>query len=388
MIVKELERNLSKLRVGHRAWFWWCAEADPPLLLSSLRADPGAEKLKAQRDRIAPSPGALQSSGIASVGPDGALTLGGAGLTAASLWQLASWARPLLATHPELAMLRGTRMVEIEGGYVIATHQDDALWEGFPEVVRPGSPQQTVERLDKLPPDRDAWFWATDAGPGHQPTLLLGSAWRDRDGSHFARQVVELRRQSPALGAQLRGILRKRKDDAVVFTAAQDVNHSLQILLPLLETPLGEALRGATVAELRDGVLRAAAPLVHEEGPNDAPSDASAQEQLLARFDHGDRLSFWFTAADNADRPLLLLAERMSDLKPLVSAHRGSGRSVRGIVERTRRGWLHFQVKQPYPDFIVMLADWTARHIGRHPGLSALIGARLTQSASITIKSG
>jgi hypothetical protein len=380
MTKNNLEQTLSSLRVGHRAWFWWCAEANPPLLLSSLLTDPGAASLRTQ---IAAAEAAIpawapRSSGIASVGPDGTLTLGGEGLSAAALWQLAGWARERLESQPRLARLRGTRMVELDDGYIIATHSDDSLWEGFPQVSSGGSIQQAAERLEKLSPGRDAWFWATDSGPGQQPGFALGPAWRDQDGSAFAAQVSELRRQSPTLGGQVEGVLRKSSDGVIVLTAARSVNESLKVLLSLLDTPLAALLDGATVAELRDGVICEAATLTRSARDDDS-ADLSQQEEALRAIRSGSQLAFWFTAADADGYPLLLLADSSAELKPKVLDRRGSGRSVRGIVEPTPRGWLHFQIKQPYPDLILSLAEWTSHHIRHHPGLGRLCGARLTQ---------
>ena len=52
---------------------------------------------------------------------------------------------------------------------------------------------------------------------------------------------------------------------------------------------------------------------------------------------------------------------------------------MRGVIAPSPRGWLHFQARRPYPDFIPALAGWTARHLTASPDLRRLVGARFTQ---------
>lgn len=375
-LIESLLEELGALRAGDRAWFWLCPALEglmPPLLLQPLRSDPEMAALRAQAVRQPVPVGARALVGLANVDAQGRLSLGGPGLSAAMLSALAGWAVRFVGAFPELARLKGTTMLNVVDGVVAERHDDPALWAALPDLPAPGTVAALGLRLSRLKPGRSAWFWITDTGPGGAPHAALGNPRRDPDGKLFAARVAEIRRQAPSTGAQLQGLLQVSADGRLSLTTATPLAEAQPIVQALLAAHGGvlAPLAEARLVQLRGGQVVAAEALAPGV---DLQKQASALGQLAA----GAPLRFWFTHQGADGQPLLLLDADSGALRDAARAARGTGGELRGKVEKTPRGWLHFQTKTDDTDFLAALAGWATGLAGQEPALAALRGARVT----------
>jgi hypothetical protein len=125
------------LPAGSRAWFWFCpevAEPHPPLSWEMLAI-------------------------------------------------LAEWASRHVDDHPGLARLKGASFLN-SNGVVLKKIEDDAVWAELPDATINGTIQQTAQRLTRLKPGRDFWFWMSDCA--HSPA----AAWRSPPRTTSARAVA------------------------------------------------------------------------------------------------------------------------------------------------------------------------------------------------------
>ncbi len=367
---------LNKLQAGQRAWFWLCLDVtgdDPPLLLTPLKTDARMDSLRAMYSNIALKPGSAVSMGIASVTPQGTLQLCGPHLSENTLLRLAHWAEQNIADHPELARLKGLALLNTADGMVTARHTDDEIWSELPDTVAPGTLAETALRLKKLKPGRNFWYWLTDRGPDDAPFLALGSTSRDPQGARFADHIQQLRRQSTERGAELNGVLRLTTAGNIVLTCEAPLQPAVAVLAALAREPGLSALQTARLIRMEGGQLAEVIVAQPDRGV-----DLSAQVTALSAVAEDAPVWFWFTAADQDGAPALLLSADRDALKGAVKSARGSGAELRGRVTLSSKGWLHFQARTPYTDFIPALAQWVSTHHTRWPGLTRLRDARLT----------
>ena len=371
--IESLLEGLEKLRPGYRSWFWLCRSSEGVvLLMESFRSDPKMAALRDRAAKVTVPLGGIVTMGIASVAADGTLKLGAPGLDRAGLDALASWAGENLAAYPGLARLKNTVFIQLINGAVFESFEQPQLWSDFPDPVVPGSIEDTARRLTGLKPGREFWYWMTDRGPGGVPFLALDPNKRDTSGAKFAGRIAELVRQSPAGGRSIRGLARMASG-GLALTTTGDLEVGVTILRLLIKThPSLTMLADARLVKTHNGRIVQTTTL--------SPAiDLSTQSSALKAMAEGQTLSFWFTDAAASGDAMLVIAEEPAGLKKAARAIGGSGRTVRGRLTTTPKGWLHFQTRQPYPDFIETLAHWAAVHHQSWPALARLAGARMSQ---------
>jgi len=385
--VDELTKPLSLLKTGERCWFWFCpqiVDPNPILLVQPFQTDPTMEKLQATASSLSPPMGAFISMGIMSVDLQGQLTLGGPGLTRRHLAQLASWADRHTSAHPALARLKNTTFINLNSsGEVQAVHKAPNLWSNLPDIVLPGTLAETAMRLGKLSVGRSCWFWLARNGPSDKPFLSLHPAKKDPQGAEFAKAVVLLRRQASRRGVEIRGLLRKIDPDSVLLITTDAIDEGHAILQELGEenADLKAALSACILIRTHNGRFAEVVLVGDDAADVDAVVgglDLSGQVAALDGLaDAGSKALFWFGISAEDDTPLLLLSTDRDALKGAVKGAGKASKSVRGQVVRSKKGWLEFRTRTPYPGFITALGGWCRAHRPQWPALKALTGARM-----------
>lgn len=373
---QQLAKTLRTLSVGERAWFWFCSTpeaVDTPLILSPLGDDPMMRTLRAQADLVARPPQAEVYAGLASLDADGAFSLGGPGLSADALPALAGWVLQNARSLPDLERLRDARFVRVDDGRVVARYADPELWLGLGAGPQPGSIEAAAAVLAAAAPKAPCWAWMTDRGPGGAPFLLLSPTTDDPSGEAFAATVAAARLRSPSLGKTFAGTLHKAPNGTpILSTPSGAAEHAPAILDALAGAhPALSPLRRARVFRIK-GERR----LEISRGP-DLSREVAA---LAALAGPDDRVGFFFTDGGEGHPAALVLAADPAALKEAARAlPTGAGsKSVRGLAVPSKAGWLEFRARGEYDGFVGELARWAAEHVGRHPGLRRLRGARMT----------
>ena len=102
------------------------------------------------------------------------------------------------------------------------------------------------------------------------------------------------------------------------------------------------------------------------------------EANVLAELTEG-KVWFWFAGAEQAGNAVLLLDADRGQLKSRARELEVTGAVLRGALKVSSKGWLEFQAKSAYPNFITELAAWAIHNVASTPGLSRLSGARFTQ---------
>jgi hypothetical protein len=76
---------------------------------------------------------------------------------------------------------------------------------------------------------------------------------------------------------------------------------------------------------------------------------------------------------------VLLLSDDRKAMSAAAKARRSNGPYARGQVRWSSKGYLEFRTKDTFDGFIAVLAGWVKAHRVGAAGLSALVGARMTQ---------
>lgn len=372
--IASLEQSLADLRSGQRVWFWCGPKTSaphPPLIIHPLSNDPQMSRLQDDILQIPRASGAEEFLGLGSVDASGTLHLGSAGASEAALRALAQWTAENIAAHPGLARLRNTRMLQLDGNQVTAIHRADALWSTLPTISLPGTMAHTADTLAALGSNEEAWFWMSASGPDGHPLLALEP--RTRSATDFTAIVAGLLLQSPAGAAGIKGVARMVAG-RLMLTTSDDID-GWQGILAALQSHRIPQLTGVGMLRISDGRVLAAEAF----GSPGTSADLSRPASILRDLAAGDRAWFWFTGAGSDGGPVLLLATERSELRPLIKATRSAGPACKGQLRRSKKGWLEFQTRDDYSDFIPQLAAWVATHQPQWPALEALIGARMTR---------
>ncbi|MFT5684973.1 MAG: hypothetical protein ACI8RZ_005918 [Myxococcota bacterium] len=374
--VEDVSKCIEQWLPGQRAWFWFCPEltdSQPVLAVRSLSEDARMTLLRADTEGLAPAT-SQPLVGLASADAQGAISLGGEGLTEAHLQRLSQWVKHNLSQYPALARLRDAEMVRIEDGVITERIRETSLWQGIPTVAAPGSLAETARRLSKLKAGHDFWYWMTTSGPGGRPFLTLGLRRRDPDGKAFVAQVRRAQRAAPAPGQTSQGVLRQLKNGELLFTSSEPVETGVAIVQALLvEAPESlSRLATAQVVQTRDGQF------VHSARPQ-APADLSRQVAVLEALSTDPAVLFWLSDGGTAGSPVLLLETDRAALKAAATPLASSGRSLRGQLRRSKSGWLELRSQKFWPEGLAVLATWVAEHQAAWPALAALRGVRMTQ---------
>lgn len=372
----QLSHTLQNLSVGERSWFWFCSATDAvetPLVLSPLRRDPMMHTLRAQVELIHRPAQSEAYTGLASINADGTIALGAPGVSTDALSALASWVLRNVRAFPDLERLRDACFVRIDGDRVVAQYDDPELWLGMDAGPQPGSIDEAAARLAAAPPLVPYWVWMTDCGPGNAPFMLLASTTDDPGGEAFASQISSVRLRSPALGKTFSGTLHQSSDGLPVLTTPSSTAEQAPAILDALTVahPGLSALQQARVFRIK-GQRRQEI----KRGP-DLTRELAALQALSGP---GHQIQFFFTNGGDGHPAALLLANEPAALKAAARAlvTGPNHESTRGRVVCSKAGWLEFRARGEFANFIGLLAEWTAQHIMRHPGLGRLRGARMT----------
>ena len=371
---------LSKLPVGHRVWFWFCPELsneDSILLLSSCKEDPSMTRLSHTTSHITLPFGALPITGFAAANPDGTIMFGSPLLDQTGLQRLANWTQSNYSAHQGLSRLKNASFIQIDmNGCVQARHSDESLWEALPSLVVPGTIEQAAKLIKKVRSGSNYWFWMAEKGPNGAPFLYLGSTKKDKEGSTFSSKVLDLRSQSPK-STTIQGVLRRLNDNRILFISPQEMteeNISLFNLLVHTHSNIIPDLASARLVQLHEGSFTR----IIGGDTTSKGVDLSKEEALLSNLDD-KKVWFWFTESSAEGTSVLLLDDDRKELKVRSQQVGHSGKRLHGHLRVSSKGWIEFQSKKSYPDFITDLGRWAIQHHTSAPGLHRLIGARMTQ---------
>ena len=89
------------------------------------------------------------------------------------------------------------------------------------------------------------------------------------------------------------------------------------------------------------------------------------EAEVLAELTEG-RVGFWFAGAEQAGNAVLLLDADRGQLKSRARELEVTGAVLRGALKVSSKGWLEFQAKSAYPNFITELAAWTVHNVASH----------------------
>lgn len=371
---------LSKLPVGHRVWFWFCPELsndESILLLSSCKEDPSMTTLSHIASKIPLPLGALPITGFAAANPDGTMMFGSPLLSRAGLERLADWTQSNYSIHKGLSRLKDASFIQVDRkGCVQARHADDSLWESIPSSIVPGTIAQAVQLIKKVRTGHNYWFWMAKTGPDGAPFLYLGSTKKDIGGSVFSSKVLELRRQSKK-GAMIQGVLRRLEDHRLLFISPQEITDEHSSLFHLVVETHSETipdLVSARLVQLHEGSFTR---IIGGEMTS-VVSDLSKEESLLSSLGE-KKVWFWFTESSADGTAVLILDDDRKNLKARAQAVGHSGKRLNGHLRVSSKGWIEFQSKKSYPNFIIDLGQWVMKNHSSAPGLVRLKGARMTQ---------
>jgi hypothetical protein len=247
-----------------------------------------------------------------------------------------------------------------------------------------GTLEESAMRLGRLRPGRACWFWLAQNGPSDKPFLSLHPSRKDPQGKAFASAVVRLRRQATQRGVEIQGLLRKTTKGAVVLTTNDAIGEGRAILQALCETSeaLREALSTCILARTQGGKFVQVVLVGGSAKDADDVAggvDLSGQAAVLEGLEEeGSKALFWFGVSAEEDTPMLMLSADRDALKAAVRGLGKPSKSVRGQVVRSKKGWLEFRTKTPYPGFINELGGWCRAHRSQWPALKSLTGSRMT----------
>jgi hypothetical protein len=366
--VRSLEKYLLSLQAGARSWFWFCPDcSDLPLLMEGFSNPNGMARLLERASSLTLPMGAHVTTGIAAVDGNGVLQFGGPMVGAELLAQLSAWVRSHVAEHPGLARLRGAQAIHVDSsGAVQGRFVDEALWEGIPKVMIPGSLGAAAQTLQDLSAGEDAWIWLSEGSS--EPVVVALPVASDPRAEALGPLVVSGRLRSGVRGAGLRGTARRLGSGALLVSTVDDLD------------ALGERLSAwlAALGEVRLVQLAEGQPIAGRRiGGVAVGEDLSAQITALQAIKDGATFVFWFTERASSGAPLLLLEESSSALKTLATKAATDAPAVRGQVTAARWG-IELRTSKPSPELLPALARWVGQHIDRWPGLDALVGARMT----------
>lgn len=295
MSLPDRERLLA-LAPGERAWFWFCPDATPDLVVRAVLEDPATAGLRAAVLLADVPVGAFHTLGLAQRGPDGVLVLAAPGLCPAhrgplgldatlvdvgadgvvrathpapapdpldalalgeSAWAWL-WRGPPLLSRPstdpdgrQLALRAQAAQPGIAGqiqrtagGLIFtSTHPAAVVWAHLPAAWVAEVDGDRIVRVSRPAGLRDVasgqgWFWLTDADAGGQPLLICGT-------SRPAVEVAAAASQGEGQGAAGRVSAPK---GWLHFETGTDLPGLLYLLAELaLQHPEGHLLAGARV---------------------------------------------------------------------------------------------------------------------------------------------
>ena len=375
--IRLLEQNLAALQAGQRLWFWCCPQADaphPPLLVRSLSQDPSMDLLRQDILRIPQSSDTQEFVGLGSIDSDGILHLGSSQASEEALHALVKWTMQNVEAHPGLARLRNTRMVRLDGERVAEVYQLDEQWSRLPELSLTGTMSDAAQRLAMMEEGSEAWFWLSARGPGSKPILSLMS--RVLDAKAFSSSVSNILLRSPRGARGIKGVARI-VNGKLILTTTDSIKDWKKIIKSISSDQGTQMPRLAEMGMLQivDGQIKAAEVL----GGTAPKADLSRQAEILSALSEEDRIWFWFAGATKSGGPLLLLETERDRLRPGIKAARAVGTTCKGRMRLSKKGWVEFQTREEYREFIPHLAGWVATHRSTWPAIERLLGSRMIQ---------
>lgn len=131
-LISEIATDLTALQQGDRFWFWLCPSLpsdESPLRVSSLRSDPGRERLEELVAWADVAPDAATFRGLGSVLEGGRMTFGAPSLGLDELQLLADWVDENLYEEPRLSSLSDASFFDVSpDGQIRDEARDPELW--------------------------------------------------------------------------------------------------------------------------------------------------------------------------------------------------------------------------------------------------------------------
>lgn len=357
--LETLSVQLQSLTLGQRAWFWICPDIEdlPFLLLAPFRGDPLAIELQKRISGARVPADAAPVIGLCAVGEDGVFRFAAPTASKPSLIALAGWVKDNADVYPAFRRLYGARMLLVdERMNVELTIDGPDLWEGVEPTIVPGSIQDTIQTIHTLVPGEQAWFWATNRGPGGRPFLLIEPV---RDGAKVRdlnRRVEGALRRSPALGTTVRGVIACGSDGILSVRT-----HSNERRANTVFRALGKPHR------FLRWMLR----------PRGVPGDdLSATVRVLSGLQTKDR-GFFFASLRPKEGEIVLFDTDKAGLKSQMKA--ASLTPAQGTVGRfrTREGGLDLAIHAEDPTLLPTVVCWVAQQQHQHTEIRRLIGSHL-----------
>ena len=382
--------TLNKLMVGDRFWFWFCSDVEkgfPLFMAKGTELDPDMNQLQNDAKGIPLKLGGIPMMGLGNVANDGHIQLSCTMGSKSTLAALSVWVKENVSLHPEFARLKNAELFNISAqGLVRSIHKDDNLWSGVPDIIARGSLAESAQRLTKLKPEQNYWFWLAEKGPGDDPFLLLGPSKRDTEAESFVNQIVALRGRATGLGTEIKGVVQMSTGGTLLFSTEDDITECSSIMTALVnsEPTLTASLNNALVLHKKGAkidqtfILSLPSAPVSKSKPKSKAKDLSNQVEVLGALkSEDDKALFWMCTVSGTTH--LILSTDKDALKSSVKALGAAEKSIRGQVVVSSSGWLGFRIRSPYPGFLDELIEWTRSNHSDWPDLLRLKGARVMQ---------
>ena len=371
---KSTAEQLGKLEAGERAWFWCCPYVEdgfPILLVHPLSSDPKMHALRKDIQAIQRPDWSESASGILQMGEDGRCRFTSSKGSDEFIEALAEWVVENQKEHPSLALLYDAvyNLVNDEGT-VVEIFQDNTLWDDVVQIAVPGTLSESANFLRTMEPNKDAWFWMSDKGPGGY-FLALQSVEDDPEGKAFSERVRNLRLRSGEKGMVVRGVARRNDEGVFVLTTTEQAKGWQKIISHFLAT-YGAAFQVLKTTRLMQMKNKKVVGLTALQPWH----DLSTQVATIRRLKKEKKALFWFTSSAANKKPLLLLDYDKDNIKKDADRAGGDGKVLRGRITLERR-YVAFHLKKPVRQFLTLLAQWVIENHSQWSTLRRLRGSRL-----------
>ena len=380
--IGSLETTLGNLSAGDRAWFWFCSQIkdEHPFLMITPFSSGSPESMYDAAGTIPLEPGVIPAVGVAAVGSDGRLGMASMFVDEGDLERFASWTKKHIVQHPNLNRLYNATLIKIsEQGKILARHEDQALWEGIPKPTVAGTTAAELQILSKFKPGRKAWYWMTDKGPDGRPFFMAKPSKVTPE--KFAEEVNQMQLRIPEEGRTAYGYVEVNAKNVLVFTSQTDADEGMEILAMLRKEYASDvaSLQNARFLQVNGSrIIKVGRTGRTTANPVDSIL-ADVAKNLRGMDEQSKNFAFWFTDSDKSKKPMLIISEDKAQLKAWAASIGGQGKTLRGVVKLSPKGWIEFRTKSPYPDLVVQIAGFVAAHHHKHNELRKLKGARVIQ---------
>ena len=345
--IKALVKVLEQTKQGQRLWFWFSTDVDE-----------GESKLLHAR----------VFCGLVSVDENGTLHFGAPGLRNKHLVALSNWTKEIVDEVPAVARLKNSSFSDVSTkGIVEERYQDLELWKNVPDITVAGTLDETIERLNMTKANRPYWFWLTNNGPGNAPYLCLSSVKKDPKGLRFAGKIQETKRSCSSQMWCISGIIRRAESNRLLLVTNDDIQEGRNFF-KRLETHSPQLLSVMADAWILEMSGEKISRIIRKD------KDSDLHELCKTLSGTSEEKKYFFCFMKNN----FLVLEDRKELKRSIAKLPENEFQIKGTIQKSKKGWLHFQTQIDQPEFLIQLIEWTCKQRLDWPELKCLQFARLS----------